>query len=100
LKEGRTALRPVPRCPWWPFVWSERVAIKVGPDGRVPVGPQRLRVEAPPGRKLILCHHPSGHHSVLAAPPDPKAKPIILFSNCPKESVRFCERQNPEFVRF
>ena len=34
-KEKRTVLRPVPRCPWWPFVWSLRTPIKVGPDGRV-----------------------------------------------------------------
>jgi hypothetical protein len=83
-KEKRTALRPVPRCPWWPFVWSERVEIKVGPDGRVPIGSQRLRIEALPGHKVILCHHASGHHSVLAAPPNPKTKPQILFSNRPK----------------
>ncbi|MCX6914385.1 MAG: hypothetical protein NT167_15235 [Verrucomicrobia bacterium] len=52
--------------------------------GRVPVGPQLFRVEAPPATKLILCHHPSGHHSVLANKPDPKTQPIILFSNFPK----------------
>lgn len=34
--------------------------------------------------KLILCHHPSTQHSVLANMPDPKTKPIILFSNLPK----------------
>jgi hypothetical protein len=83
-KENRSVLRPVPRCPWWPFVWSERTVVKVADDGRVPIGTQRLRVEAAPKTKLILCHHPSGHHSVLAAQPDPKTKPQILFSNLPK----------------
>jgi hypothetical protein len=83
-REKRSVLRPVPRCSWWPFVWSLRTPIKVGPDGRVPVGSQLFRVEAPPATKLILCHHPSGHHSVLANKPDPKTKPIILFSNFPK----------------
>ena len=83
-KEQRSVLRPAPRCPWWPFVWSVRTPIKVGPDGRVPVGSQHFRVEAAPASKLILCHHPSGHHSVLANPPDPKTKPVILFSNLPK----------------
>src|ERR1035441_914035 len=24
LKEKRSVLRPVPNCPWWPFVWSLR----------------------------------------------------------------------------
>ena len=83
-KENRSVLRPVPRCPWWPFVWSQRTVIKVGDDGRVPIGTQRLRVEAAPKTGLILCHHPTGHHSVLAAQPDPQFKPQILFSNLPK----------------
>ena len=84
LQEKRSVLRPQPHCPWWPFVWSQRTPIKVGPDGRVPIGSQRLRVKAAPGSKAILCHHPSGHHSVLAAPPNPKVKPLILFSTLPK----------------
>lgn len=83
-QEKRSALRPVPRCPWWPFVWSERSVIKVADDGRVAIGTQRLRVEAAPKTQLFLCHHPSGHHSVLAAQPDPKSKPQILFSNLPQ----------------
>ena len=70
-KANRSVLRPAPRCPWWNYVWSVRTLIKVGPDGRVPIGTQRLRVERPPGSKVLLCLHPTAHHSVLAAPPDP-----------------------------
>jgi hypothetical protein len=84
LKEKRSVLRPAPRCPWWPFVWSIRTPIKVAADGRVPIGSQWLRVQAAPGSKVILCHHPSGHHSVLAQQPDPETKPCILFTNLPK----------------
>ena len=40
-------MRPKPNCPWWPFVWSQRTHIKVGPDGRVPIGSQLLRVTWP-----------------------------------------------------
>jgi len=83
-KEKRSVLRPVPRCPWWPYVWSVRTPLKVGSDGRVPIGTQRLRVERPPGAKIVLCLHPTGHHSVLAAPPDKKEKPVLLFTNRPK----------------
>jgi hypothetical protein len=82
-KEKRS-VRPVPCCPWWPFVWSVRTSIKVAPEGRVPIGSQLLRVVAAPGSKLILCHHPSGHYSVLADKPDQKNKPVIFFSNLPK----------------
>lgn len=84
LKEKRSVLRPALHCPWWPFVWSLRTQIKVGSDGRVPIGSQSLRVDAPPGAKVLLCQHPSGHRSVLKDPPNQKQKPVILFSNLPK----------------
>lgn len=83
-KEKRSVLRPVSRCPWWDYVWSIRTTIKVGSDGRVPIGTQRLRIEKPPQTKVILCLHPTGHHSVLASAPDPKQKPVLLFSNRPQ----------------
>ena len=83
-KEKRSVLRPAPRCPWWDYVWSVRTVIKVGSDGRVPIGTQRLRIEKPPQTKVVLCLHTCGHHSVLAAPPDPKQKPVLLFTNRPK----------------
>jgi hypothetical protein len=80
-KENRSVMRPVPRCPWWDYVWSVRTLIKIGTDGRVPIGTQRLRLEQPPGSKVVLCLHPSGHHSVLAAPPEPSEKPKLLFTD-------------------
>jgi len=83
-KENRSVVRPVPRCPWWDYVWSVRTPIKVGTDGRVPIGTQRLRLEKPPGSKVVLCLHPSGHRSVLAAPPEAGEKPLLLFTNRPK----------------
>ena len=61
-----------------------RPLIKLGTDGRVPIGTQRLRLERPPGTKVVLCLHPAGHHSVLAATPDPTRKPLLLFTNRPK----------------
>ena len=83
-KEKRSVLRPAPRCAWGDYVWSVRTPIKVGRDGRVPVGTQRLRIEKPPETKVVLCLHPCGHYSVLAAPPDAKQKPVLLFTNRPK----------------
>ena len=82
-KEKRSALRPTPRCPWWNYVWSVRTTLKIGTDGRVPIGTQRLRIEKPPDSKVVLCLHPTGHHSVLAAAPDPQQKPALLFTNRP-----------------
>lgn len=63
---------------------SLRTSLKVGSDGRVPIGNQRFRLEHSPGSKVILCLHPTGHQSVLAAPPDKKEKPVLLFTNCSK----------------
>jgi hypothetical protein len=82
-KEKRSVLRPPPRCPWWVYVWSVRTLLKVGSDGRVPIGTQRLRIEKPPGTKVILCLHPTGHHSVLASAPEPNQQPALLFTNRP-----------------
>lgn len=82
-REKRTVLRPVPRCSWWPYVWSQRTPVRVGEDGRVAVGAHRVRLEVAPGTRVVLCQHPSSHHSVLAAPPRPDAKPVVLFTNCP-----------------
>lgn len=83
-EEKRSALRPVPQCPWWPYVWSQRTGIQVGPDRRIQIGHTTVRLEITPGTWLILCTHPSGHHSVLKYHPDPKSKPVVLFTNRPK----------------
>ena len=83
-KEKRSVVRPASRCPWWDYVWSVRTAIKVGSDGRGPIGTQRLHLDRPPGSKVVLCLHPTGHHSVLAAAPDPRQKPVLLFTNRPQ----------------
>jgi hypothetical protein len=83
-KEKRSALRPAPRCPWWDYVWSVRTSLKVGSDGRVPIGTQRLRLEISPETKVTLCLHPAGLHSILASPPSKTEKPVLLFSNRPQ----------------
>jgi len=79
-KEKRNALRPVPRCPWWPYIWSIRSPVRVGPDGRVPIGSQRLPVALPPGSKLIHCLHPSGDISLLAQEPKHGHRPAVLLA--------------------
>ena len=78
-REKRSALRATPRCPWWPYVWSLRTAIKVGPDGRVPVGQQRLRAGAAAGARVIHCLHPNGAVSILAAEPTAGERPALLL---------------------
>jgi len=84
LKQNRSTLRTVPNCPWWPYVWSLRTSVRVSPQGRVPVGTQTLPVAAKPGSRVVLCHHPSGHQSIIAHHPKSATQPILLFTNLPK----------------
>ena len=78
-KENRTVLRTAPKCPWWPYVFSLRTPLKVHPDGRIPAGSLRLRIQAPPGTRLVHCLHPNGDISILRHPPSHSAKPLLLL---------------------
>ena len=89
LKEKRSALRPAPDCPWWPYVWSLRSQAKVGPDQRISIGSQRLRLERPCGSTVTRCLHPNGDASVLLHPPTHGKLPILLLHlPAPKTTVR------------
>ena len=80
--EKRSVLRPVPACPWWPFVWSQRTRVRVGDDGKVPAGSQRLSIDAPPRSTVVHCLRPDGDIYYLRHAPDLKAKPLLLL-HCP-----------------
>jgi len=82
LAEHRSVLRPVPACPWWPYVWSQQTRVRVGDDGKVPVGHQRLAIAAPPRTTVIRCLRPDGDIFYLRYAPDPNAQPIVLL-HCP-----------------
>lgn len=78
-RQRRSVLRPPPKCPWWPYVWSIRTSILVGPDGRVPVGLERFRIQAKPGTRVVHCQHPDGSVSVLARKPMRGEPPVLLL---------------------
>jgi hypothetical protein len=82
LAKKRSGLRPPPTCPWWPFVWSQQNSVRVGDDGKVPVGPLRQAIAAPPRSKVIRCLRPDGDIYYLQHPPRPKTKPVVLL-HCP-----------------
>jgi len=81
-KENRSVLRTAPPCPWWPYIWSARSQTRVGPDGRIAIATQRLRIEQPPRTLVTRCIHPNGDHSVLLAPPAKGKRPVLLL-HCP-----------------
>ena len=82
LAEKHSVLRPYPNCPWWPYVWSQQTRVRVGDDGKVPVGAQRQPIDAPPRTTVIRCLRPDGDICYLRHAPNPKAKPIVLL-HCP-----------------
>jgi len=82
LAENRSVLRPPPPCPWWPFVWSERSRVRVGDDGKVPVGTQRHSLNVPPRTTVTRCLRPDGDIYYLRHDPNPKTKPEVLL-HCP-----------------
>ena len=79
LADKRSVIRPAPQCPWWPYVWSQQTRVRVGDDGKVPVGSQRHAVDAPPRTKVIRCLRPDGDIYYLRHAPDKNAKPIVLL---------------------
>lgn len=90
LKQKRSVLRAAPKCPWWPYVWSQRSEATVGSDQRIAIGSQRLRIDRPCGSKVTRCLHPNGDASVLLLPPSHGKMPILLLHlPSPKTPVRF-----------
>lgn len=79
VQKHRSALRPPPACPWWPYIFSLRSRLKVGRDGRVPIRTERLRVDCSPGVGVVRCLHPNGDISILLHPPKPGTLPMKIL---------------------
>ena len=69
----------MPRCAWWPYIWSRRTRLQVGHDGRVPVGHERLRVGVSAGTRVVHCLQPNGTISILAHQPKAGERPALLL---------------------
>lgn len=84
IEQGRNKLRPVPRDPWWPYVWSLWHPVTIAVGGRVHFGQLAFPTQGAAGSRAILCEHIDGSISILKERPDKTKLPIILFSNCPQ----------------
>jgi hypothetical protein len=82
--EGRNKLRPVPKDPWWNYVWSSWYPVTIGTGGRVPFRSECFPTQAPAGTKAVLCEHMDGTSSILKERPDKGKFPIVLFTNRPR----------------
>jgi len=83
MEEGRNKLRPVPRDPWWNYVWASWHSIVAQPGGRVPFRSECFPTRVPAGTRVVLCGHLDGTVSILKEKPEKGKLPIVLFSNRP-----------------
>jgi hypothetical protein len=83
LQQNRSAWRPVPACPWWPYVFSQQTPVRVDDDGTVPVGPLRLPIQAPPRSTVLRCLRPDGDLFFLRSAPNPNLQPVVLLHHPP-----------------
>lgn len=79
LAQKRSVLRPAPACPWWPFLFSQQTRVRVGDDGKVPIGHLRAAIDASPRSTVLRCQRPDGDIYFLRSAPDPEKQPIILL---------------------
>ena len=80
-EEGRNKLRPVPKDPWWNYVWSSWYSVIIRPGGHVLFRSECFPTQASSGTRAVLCEHLDGTVSILKERPEKGKLPIILFSN-------------------
>jgi transposase InsO family protein len=84
LAERRNKLRPVPREPWWPYVWATWHSVIIGKGGRVHFQANEFPTQGAPGTRAVVCEHLDGSYSVLKERPNKEKYPHVLFSNRPQ----------------
>lgn len=83
VREGRSKLRPVPKEPWWQYVWVNWYKVKVAQGGYVFFRNERFPTRMPTGTRAFLYEHPDGKISILKNTPQKGELPVILFTNRP-----------------
>lgn len=81
--QGRNKLRPVPKDPWWNYVWSLWHPVTIATGGRVYFGQVSFPTQGSPGTRALLCEHLDGTVSILKERPDKQKLPVVLFTNRP-----------------
>ena len=81
VAEGRCKLRPVPREPWWEYVWSLISRVEVQRGRRVQIGLDEVTVNAPVGARAYLCEHTDGSHSIIKDWPRHNTFPVVLYTD-------------------
>lgn len=81
LKDHRTKLRPVPRDPWWEYVWAEWASALVGPRGHILLGNLDIPTQVHNGTRVWVYYHINGSFSILSNKPSHSSFPSVLFSS-------------------
>jgi hypothetical protein len=81
LNDRRTKLRPVPKDPWWEYVWSDWAPALVGPRGHILIGNPDFPTQAPNGSEVWICYHVDNSFSILSNKPSHSSFPSVLFSS-------------------
>jgi len=84
MAQGRNKLRPIPKEPWWNYVWSLWHPVTISVGGRVYFGQYTFPTQGIPGTRAVLCEHLDGSVSILKERPDKQKLPVVLFTNRPK----------------
>lgn len=79
--QGRNKLRPLPKEPWWNYVWSVWHPVTIAVGGRVHFGQTTFPTQGIPGTRAVLCEHLDGTISILKERPDKQKLPVVLFTN-------------------
>jgi len=83
-QQGRNKLRPVPKEPWWPYIWSLWHSVTIAIGGRVYFGQQTFPTQGIPGTRAFLYEHLDGSVSILTDRPNKQKLPVVLFTNRPR----------------
>ena len=84
MAEGRSKLRPIPREPWWSYVWATWHSAVIGKGGRVHLEAKEFPTQGAPGTRAVICEHLDGSYSILKERPNKQKYPVVLFSNRPR----------------
>jgi hypothetical protein len=84
VTQGRNKLRPVPREPWWHYVWSMWHPVTIAAGGRVHFRPDVFPTQGSAGPRAVLCEHLDAAVSILKERPDRQKLPVVLFTNRPR----------------
>jgi hypothetical protein len=79
--QGRNKLRPIPKEPWWNYIWSLWHPVTIAVGVLVHFAQQTFPTQGIPGARAVLYEHLDGTVSILKERPDKQKLAVVLFTN-------------------